>query len=56
MLLPPDVIDKIKRERERENNIRIPQQPEISPSKDRLENPQEKRRRKRPVTLIIDLA
>ena len=55
MLLPPDVIEKIKRDRERENNIRIPQQPEIAPSKDRLENPQEKQKRKRPRTLVIDL-
>lgn len=56
MLLPPEVIEKIKREQERQNNIRIPQQPEITPSKDRLENPKEKQKRKRPMTLIIDLA
>lgn len=57
MLLPPDVIEKIKKERDQQERQRSPLHPEITPSKDRLETPDEKNRSKRRKgPLIIELA
>lgn len=57
MLLPPDVIEKIKKERDRQERQRSPLHPEIAPSKDRLETPAEKTRSKmKKGPLIIELA
>lgn len=56
MLVPPEVLEKIRKEQDRQNQIRIPLQPEIPLGPDRLQNPNHQKKKKRPVPLIIDLA
>lgn len=57
MLLPPDVIEKIKKERDRLDKLRTPLQPEIAPPHNRQEGSNEKNRsKKRKSPLIIELA
>lgn len=56
MILPPEVIEKIKKEREKNQQIRSPLNPEIPLPKDRLNPMDQQKRKKQKGPLIIDLA